>query len=133
MKTNFSSILAISLIGLLVISCESNKKRSSLPIPDDTIKEIVVGMAKEESTITKKSTINEVIRILNNSNSMEMKKEQISESKKVRVQLITSNPKKGQLYLLDKKNGSIEILPKQKKPKYKIDEMQKLNSLLNLK
>jgi len=132
MKIYFSSTIAMSLFFLLMISCESNKKKPQLSIPNEPIEKIVIGI-EDENIILDKSTINEVIGILNNSYALESKEDQSSENKKIRVQLITSNPKKGQLYLLDKTNGYIEILSMQKTTKYKIDEMEKLNNLLNLK
>ncbi len=125
-----NSIIILSLFLILGISCELDKDNSKLSIPDLEIEKIVIGLSPDEISITDKSTINEVVQILKKAYKPEISEISKSDYENVRIQLITTNPKDGKLYLLDKKNGYINILTMKKTTKFKIDEIEKLNDLL---
>ena len=96
-------------------------------MPDDNVEQIVIGLNPDEFRITDESTINEIIQILKKAY-----KSEINQSGKeiIRIQLKTSNPQNGEMYLLDKENEYVSVLSMKKTTKYKIDEFEKLFKLI---
>ena len=133
LKTCFILVLAIVIGSLFVISFKSNRKRDHLPIPIDAIDTIIVTKEGQESVFHNTSTIKEVVRIFKNSSSYELIEENVSKRNKVKVRLINSNLRRDQAYLIDIENEAIEILSMQKTQKFRIEEMDCLDTILGLR
>ena len=127
MKINSNSITLCLLIIILSISCRLENKKSNLPMPDDNVEQIVIGLNSDEFGITHESTINEITQILKKAYKSEIKQ---AGKEIIRIQIKTSNPQNGQTYLLDKENECISVLSMKKTTKFKIDEFEKLNKLI---
>jgi len=127
MKINSNSNILYSLITILYISCGLVKEKSNLPIPENKIEQIVVGLNPNEIKIINESTINEITQILKKAYKSEINK---SGNEIVRMQIKTFNPQNRQTYLLDTENEFVRVLSMKKTTKFKIDEFEKLRKLI---